>query len=350
MPTRKSDGKQPDYSQAANSYAAYEYAKKHLIKIDPIYRAQVELLLKVLPYVAKEKVFALKGGTAINLFDRDLPRLSVDIDLTYTPFEDRETAFQGITASLKRIKQDIVAKVPGTHVVEQFPVPGSESDLKLICNNQAQVKIEVNPVIRGTLWPTRLMQVSKSVQDSFQMFTEMTVVSSGELYGGKICAALDRQHPRDIFDLRDFCPANKTILIGPDAITTEIRLGFLAALVGHKRPSHEMLNPRAKDQKQSFDSSFQGMANDLFSYKDFETTRNWLFSEVVNFLKHEDREFLISFTEGEPNWSLFPLPNLQDMPAVRWKLMNLQKFKKTRPADHAKLVKELASVLERHTK
>jgi len=60
--------------------------------IADIYRSQVELLLRVLPYVAKEKVFALKGGTAINLFVRDLPRLSVDIDLTYLPFEDRATA------------------------------------------------------------------------------------------------------------------------------------------------------------------------------------------------------------------------------------------------------------------
>ena len=43
------------------------------------YRAQVRLLIDVLPYVAREEVFALKGGTAINLFHRDLPRLSVDL-------------------------------------------------------------------------------------------------------------------------------------------------------------------------------------------------------------------------------------------------------------------------------
>lgn len=48
-----------------------------------IYRRQVQLLVRVLPLVDTEKCFALKGGTAINLFYRALPRLSVDIDLLY---------------------------------------------------------------------------------------------------------------------------------------------------------------------------------------------------------------------------------------------------------------------------
>ena len=51
------------------------------------YRNQAQLLVDVLPYVAQQEVFALKGGTAINLFHRDLPRLSVDIDLTYLPVQ-----------------------------------------------------------------------------------------------------------------------------------------------------------------------------------------------------------------------------------------------------------------------
>lgn len=73
--------------------------------ISPDYKAQVRLLLMVLPYVAEEAVFALKGGTAINLFHRDFPRLSVDIDLTYLPTEHRKTALQGIANGLSRIKK-----------------------------------------------------------------------------------------------------------------------------------------------------------------------------------------------------------------------------------------------------
>jgi hypothetical protein len=84
--------------------------------ISPIYHAQVRLLLKVLPYVAKEEAFALKGGTAINLFERDLPRLSVDIDLTYLPFEDRNTALSGIATGLGRIRDDLSQSIPGIQV------------------------------------------------------------------------------------------------------------------------------------------------------------------------------------------------------------------------------------------
>lgn len=60
--------------------------------VDESYRRQVSLLIKIVPLVAKETVFALKGGTAINLFLRNMPRLSVDIDLTYLPVKDRASA------------------------------------------------------------------------------------------------------------------------------------------------------------------------------------------------------------------------------------------------------------------
>jgi predicted nucleotidyltransferase component of viral defense system len=69
--------------------------------IDAKYKAQVDLLLTILPQVAKEKSLALKGGTAINLFVREMPRLSVDIDLTYTSIaDDRETALKNISDAL----------------------------------------------------------------------------------------------------------------------------------------------------------------------------------------------------------------------------------------------------------
>lgn len=69
------------------------------------YRQQVALLLRVLPFVEEERAFALKGGTAINLFVRDMPRLSVDIDLTWLPVEDRATSLAAINAAMLRIKE-----------------------------------------------------------------------------------------------------------------------------------------------------------------------------------------------------------------------------------------------------
>ena len=65
-----------------------------------------------LPYVAQEDAFALKGDTAINLFHRDLPRLSVDIDLTYLPLEDRGPSLRHIDETLDRIRSRISEAAP----------------------------------------------------------------------------------------------------------------------------------------------------------------------------------------------------------------------------------------------
>ena len=77
------------------------------------YAAQVALLVRVLPYVAKEEIFALKGGTAINLFYRELPRLSVDIDLTYLPVKDRTESLVEINDAMDRIAAAIEGGITG---------------------------------------------------------------------------------------------------------------------------------------------------------------------------------------------------------------------------------------------
>lgn len=76
------------------------------------YRSQVALLIRILPFVAEEPDFALKGGTAINLFVRDMPRLSVDIDLTYLPVQDRKASLAAIDAAMKRIAALIERGIP----------------------------------------------------------------------------------------------------------------------------------------------------------------------------------------------------------------------------------------------
>jgi hypothetical protein len=76
------------------------------------YRGQVKLLLDILPMVARHQAFALKGGTAINFFVRDVPRLSVDIDLTYLPVGEREKSLTAIHNSLIQLSQDIQSVFP----------------------------------------------------------------------------------------------------------------------------------------------------------------------------------------------------------------------------------------------
>lgn len=183
------------------------------------YRAQVDLLLSILPHVAKEKGVALTGGTAINLFVRDVPRLSVDIDLTYLNWKDeRATALQNISDALDRIEVSIKAAIPEISIT-RVP-PGQGQDVKLNCQTkQATIKIEVNTTIRGTIFPIRIMQVVDTVQNDFKKFAAISVVSHAELFGGKICAALDRQHPRDLFDVYH--------LLKNERFTYEIKLGLI---------------------------------------------------------------------------------------------------------------------------
>lgn len=159
--------------------------------ISPAYRAQVELLIRILPYIAEEDAFALKGGTAINLFVRDMPRFSVDIDLTYVRVDARDAALRAIADALGRIQERLTTTIPGISVAK--PPQRHEQDAKLVCGmKQATVKVEVNTVLRGHLWPTRQMEITAAAQEEFAKFAAMQVVSHAELFGGKICAALDR--------------------------------------------------------------------------------------------------------------------------------------------------------------
>jgi len=150
----------------------------------PKYKAQVDLLLQTLPHVAKEEVFALKGGSAINLFVRNLPRLSVDIDLTYLPFDDRKTALLNISNALGRIKKRLEASIKGINVI---PTPLNQGeDVKLNCQlKNAQIKIEVNTTTRGHIFPVRLLQVNEKVQDEFGKFAAMNVVSHANFLEAK---------------------------------------------------------------------------------------------------------------------------------------------------------------------
>ncbi len=290
--------------------------------ISPAYRAQVDLLLHILPYVAQEESLALKGGTAINLFVHDMPRFSIDIDLTYLPFADRGEALQNIADALRRIKDRLEKAIPG--ITANILSQSGGQDAKLVCRlQQATIKVEVNTVTRGHLWPTRKMQVTTATQDEFAKSAVINVVSHGELFGGKICAALDRQHPRDVFDIAQ--------LFAHEGITDDVRLGFIGSLLSHPRPIHEVIRPNFQDRRTEFDTQFAGMTIAPFNYDDFEVARERLVQEIHARLTADERAFLLSFKSGEPDWDLVPIKVLQTMPAVQWKLSHIRQLKQNAP-------------------
>ena len=305
--------------------------------INQSYINQADLLLQVIPQIATEKTLALKGGTAINLFLRNMPRLSVDIDLTYLPFDNRETALTNISDSLGRIRGWITKSIPGT-TVNNHTIEGNDVKL-LVQSRNARIKVEVNTVTRGHLYPVRLLQVNDKVQERFKKFAAIQVVSDAELYGGKICAALDRQHFRDLFDVY--------LLFEESGYTEDIKNGFIQALVSHMRTIHEVLQPHLLDQRAAFEKQFQGMSDIQFTYDDFKNTRIKLIETVNSSLADPDRSFLLSFKRGNPDWDLFPSGGLKDMPAVQWKLLNLQNLIKSNPGKHKELLSKLEMLLSK---
>ena len=265
-----------------------------------------------------------------------MPRLSVDIDLTYLPVDSRDNALRNIEEALNRIKADISKNIPEARV---HPVPlkgGTDVKLNCQCRN-AQIKIEVNTITRGNIFPTELMQVVDSVQDEFGKFAAINVVSLAELYGGKICATVDRQHPRDLFDVK--------LLLENEGLTDIIWEGFKIGLISHYKPVNELLSPILKDQNPAFEKKFAGMTLEPFTYDDYENTRRTLIENIQQRLTDDDKKFLLSFEIGMPKWDLFPYELIKKLPAVKWKLQNIQKLKEVNPKKHEGMINDLIKTL-----
>ena len=281
-----------------------------------VYAAKVELLLRLMPIVMKEGVFAVHGGTAINLFLKDLPRYSVDIDLTYIPLAGRKESLEDINLHLKSISEKAKKAFKGMHIVPNY------TTCKLLCEYRGkQVKVEVNQTKRGLVGgdaiPTPL---SEKAQEEFGLYCEANIVSLSQLYGGKIAAALSRQHPRDLFDVKYM-----------DIPLADCREGLIFCLLGSDRPIYESFAPRLIDQREARDNQFEGMTDIPFTYEEFEETRAKLISDVNNLMTEADKQFLISFERGNPEWDGYEFEYFKDYPSVKWKLVNLAKLAKQNP-------------------
>jgi predicted nucleotidyltransferase component of viral defense system len=274
-------------------------------------------MLEMLSFVAEEKCFALKGGTAINFFLRDMPRLSVDIDLTYLPIEDRAPSLNNISAALNRIAVNIKKGSAGLKI-QSNKVDGYVSKLH-VSSNEAQIKIEPNLIIRGSLFPTQELSLSPAVEELFGRSVSMNVVAMADLYGGKICAALDRQHPRDLFDIK--------VLFESEGLTEQIRRGFVVALASHNRPMSELLSPVRKDIAALYQNQFAGMTSSAISLDELLATREKLIAALIAGLSAEEKMFLVSIKEGQPKWELLNLNGIESLPAIKWKIANIKKLK-----------------------
>ncbi len=301
------------------------------------YVAQLRLLLRILPVVAEETVFALKGGTAINLFYRNLPRLSVDIDLTYLPVKDRAESLAEINEALDRIAARVHQAVNGAQA--QRIAGGGGGETRVLARlGRAEVKIETSPVARGVVHEPELRAVSQAVQDQYG-FAEIQVVSFEDLFGGKLHAALDRQHPRDLFDVK--------LLYENEGLTDALFRTFLVYMASSNRPLHELLEPHPHDLEQPYLQEFAGMTREPVELEELRATRERLIGDIRSRFDANITDFLLSLHDAAPDFKSIGLSQAAELPAVRWKLQNLQRLLAENPQKHVAQREALSAILSR---
>jgi predicted nucleotidyltransferase component of viral defense system len=278
----------------------------------------------------------LKGGTAINLFVRDMPRLSVDIDLAYLRVDEpRETALKKSAEALGRIAAAIKKTITGTRIQESRAREPERVIRLIVSTGATRIKIEPNEVIRGSVFPSEERELSRRAEDLFELSVSARALSLADLYGGKLRAALDRQHPRDLFDVK--------LLLQKEGITDEIRKAFVVYLASHDRPMHELLDPTPKNIRGIYENEFAGMTVDPVSYKDLIAARDTLIETLRKELTSGEREFLVSLKAGQPKWNSIGIEGVEKLPAVQWKLMNIKKISSKKQKE---LLEKLRRVLE----
>lgn len=286
--------------------------------MDKPYVDTVRLLLEAAPHVFQSSRLALKGGTALNLFVQDMPRLSVDMDVVFIDHRlEREEAMKSISEELA----STMTRLEAIGIRSDFLCTKEGEEVKLLIQRGvSQVKVEVNSVFRGTVLPVQTRRVSVTARELFATNIAVPVLAEQELYGGKLVAALDRQHPRDFFDIRR--------LWQNTGLTPETVECFICYLAGHNRPIHEVLYSRDLDLSIPYENEFKGMAREDVSLDELLTTREKLRAELPGALTEAQKQFLVSLVAGEPIWELMTCPHLAEMPAIRWKLKNLARLKK----------------------
>lgn len=303
---------------------------------DEEYLRQVQVLLSCLPAIRSQEDFAIKGGTAINLFIQNLPRLSVDIDLTYRHLNDRDTSLRNMQNCLIKIANNIKKANPEYNIRTKLSRESALILKLMIYGNGTFIKVEPNFNMRGTLFPIEFGELSAGVSEKFNAcIDKVPILSKAEVYAGKICAALNRQHPRDLFDIM--------LLLENGGISDDMRQAFVVYGSCDMRPIHELLAPNRLDVTNLFNNEFQRMTEYEVNLNALLQAREELIDYLAKSLTDNERQFLLSVKRGMPEYSLLSFKNIDQLPALQWKVMNIQKMSKDK---HAQMIEKLKAVLK----
>ncbi len=295
------------------------------------YLDTARLLTQIAPLVLVDGTFALKGGTAINLFIRDMPRLSVDLDLVFPDHSlPRNEALTQINEAIRRSAERLKARGFQTHTL----AAADAGETKLLVRRAG---MEVNFVMRGTVHPVRAAALTPTARDTLLADLEIPVVSLEDVYGGKLVAAMDRQHPRDLFDVMQ--------LFAHEGITPGIRRAFVVYLACHNRPVHEVLFPALRDIGQEYERNFKGMTAEPVELAQLLAAREQMVHELQSGLDADERRFLLSLVAGRPEWPLLGIVHVEHLPGIRWKLHNLEQLERKSPRKFAEQAEVLSQRL-----
>ncbi len=303
--------------------------------MNPVYLDTARLLTQIAPLVFSDGAFALKGGTAINMFIRDLPRLSVDLNLVFIDHSlPRDKALERINEAIRQSADRLNAR--GFQTRTTMMADTGETKL-LVRRSGIEVKIEVNFVMRGTVHPVRQATLTPKAREVLLADLEIPVVSLEDVYGGKLVAAMDRQHPRDLFDVMQ--------LLAHEGISPGIRRAFVVYLACHNRPLHEVLFPTLRDLSQEYERNFKGMTSEPVELPELLAARERMVHELQSGLDADERRFLLSLVAYQPEWPVLGISHLEQLPGIRWKLHNLGQLQKANARKFAEQADMLARLL-----
>ena len=303
--------------------------------MNAVYLETARLLAQVAPIVLQHDVFALKGGTAINLFLRDMPRLSVDLDLVLPDHTlSREQALVRIRDALN----DSAEKLRGLGFGVRTVPTAQATETKIFARRGGiEIKIEVNLVLRGVVHPVASRSLTPRAQHTLQAEVEIPVASLEDVYAGKLVAAMDRQHPRDLYDVMQ--------LYEHEGITPAIRRAFVIYLSSHHRPIHEVLAPARRDLSFDYHGAFSGMTAETIGLEQLLDVRERLISDMQHDLDEDERGFLLSLANAAPEWDRLNITHAVELPALRWKLKNIEQLARQNPKKFLAQVRSLDVIL-----
>ena len=246
-----------------------------------------------------------------------------------------QSTLEKSTNALNRIIDKLQRNL-GIHVVIQKDKKGEFITKIDVQSKNAQIKIEPSFVFRGTVYPTVESETRPKVNEILERMVKMQILSFEDLFAGKLCAALNRQHPRDIFDMK--------LLLDNEGLTDKTRKAFVVYLASDSRPIDELLDPNLQDLSAGFNSEFKGMTNIDIKAEELINIRDYLCKNIAKMLSEEEKQFLISLVQMEPKWSLLSLPvDVKALPGIKFKLMNLEKMEKNKRDRYLNKLKSLLS-------